>query len=131
MKATNHFFSRRFEDNNANYFQALGVCNCECIRRKDGYYITNDVWDRNQTKLMESRQSYTNEEKDKTMKQNLYSKLSEATFKSQGSHVNLTFQLNFEINETGISKLVTLCESCYVIFNNHICKYLYIYLFSS
>lgn len=87
------------------------------------YFITNDIWERNQKLLLQIRRNYSPEEKDKIMKQALYSKLKNTSFDNQKAHVKIEFEHNFVLDDAGNSKSFTLCESCYVIFNDHRCKF--------
>lgn len=81
--------------------------------------VTNDVWELNQSLLQQSRTKYSEEEKDTLLKQALYSKLKEKKFTKPSQHAKLFFDQSFEID----GKVnIKLCESCYVGFNDHICK---------
>lgn len=112
-------------DCNDKYIAALRTCKCGCMRNKSHeYFITNDVWERNQKQLLHARRNYSPEEKDKILKQALYSKLKNANFNSQKTHVTVEFELTFLLDDAGNSKVFTLCESCYVIFNGHRCKWI-------
>lgn len=86
------------------------------------YFITNDIWERNQKNLLQIRRNYSLEEKDKVLKQALYGKLKNSTFDNEKCHVKIDFELNFVLDDAGNSKVFTLCESCYVVFNDHRCK---------
>ena len=75
--------------------------------------------------MRDTRQSYSTQEKDRRLKTELYNKLKEVDFKTESEHVKLKFKEKFIINDDGESRTVTLCEKCYVQFNEHICKLSY------
>lgn len=56
------------------------------------------------------------------MKQALYNKLKEKTFENTKSQVPLQFSLAFEVDDQGKKEHHSLCETCYVHFNDHIGK---------
>lgn len=109
---------------NITYFQALDTCKCGCLKSKstNDYHISNSTWERSQAYQFEARQRYSNKEKESILKQSLYSKLKEHKFENESSHVKLEFSVNFVSDDKG-SQFCTLCESCYVKFNDLICKY--------
>lgn len=78
--------------------------------------------------LKETRRNYSSEEKTKILRQSLYNQLRTRDFKKQNSHVKLEFGHNFELDDAGNTKMFTLCESCHVIFNDHIRKNYYLSL---
>ena len=111
-----------------SYNKALNSCKCGCLRNKDDlleYFITNSIWEINQSNLLATRKHYTHVEKDKILRQALYSKLKESKFDGRSSHVKLSFPLSFDIDDKGNKQQFTLCESCFVIFNDHIGKFNY------
>lgn len=119
---TSFLFERRSQLH--NYVDAVSKCKCGCLRPcTQGYAITNEVWEINQKRLKESKSKYKTEEKDRTMKQAMYNELKTKIFDKQGTHVPLEFVMNLIVDEDlEISKSFTLCEKCYVTFNDHICK---------
>ena len=86
------------------------------------YYITNNIWERSQSYLFEARKRYSSSEVEAIIKQSLYSKLKEQKFESESSHVKLAFPINFTTDDKGTTQSFTLCESCYVKFNDQISK---------
>lgn len=117
-----------------NYISAKTHCKRGCICSKEnGYFITNDIWERNLCILRETRKDYSTKEKDTILKAALYNKLKELDFKTEKEHAKLKFNLRFVTDDEGRSKTFTLCEKCYVTFNEHISKLsynLFIILFS-
>jgi hypothetical protein len=55
---------------------------------------------------------------DRLLRQSLYQELKKETFESESSHVKLTFTMSFEIEDQSTQSF-TLCETCFVIFNQH------------
>jgi hypothetical protein len=111
----------------ANYTDALQNCTNECIRSNESgqYIINNQIWELNQKKLFESRRSLSDREIDHILKLELHNKLTEIPIINISDHVIIKFQVVFETGDTTANtiKKVVLCESCYRIFNNHICKH--------
>ena len=110
----------------STFFNALHACKCGCLRSKETheYSITNDIWEKTQTYICVTRENYSDTEKNKLMKQELFNKLKNCTFENESSHVKLDFSVNFVLGVGEKDPKFTLCESCYVHLNDHICKYL-------
>jgi hypothetical protein len=108
---------------NEIYNEALRNCKCGCIyKSKAGeegcYAISNVVWVKNMQKLRHSRNNYTSQEMDSILRQSLYQELKNKTFENENSKVKLVFTVQFEIEDESI-KSFTLCERCFVTFNQH------------
>lgn len=86
------------------------------------YYITNNVWERSQSYLFEARKHYKSSEVENIIKQSLYNKLNEKKFENESNHVKLEFLISFTTDDKGTTQSFPLCESCYVKFNDQICK---------
>lgn len=113
------------EESEKCYQNARKTCKHGCLVNHDGcYVIPNNIWAINQLKLMRIRESENDFEKDKVMKETLYHKLREKKIEKVTDHVRLEFPLTFDNDDYLVSKsqMYNLCESCYVIFNNHRCK---------
>lgn len=113
------------------YQNARKSCKHGCIvDHNNKYIIPNNIWALNQRKLMKTRESDDDFEKDKVMREALYHKLVDKQIETVKDHVRLKFTLLFDSDDYILSKKenYTLCESCYVIFNNHRCK-LFLFLF--
>ena len=127
-KNTNH---QQF-DPEMCYQTARKSCRYGCLINHDGaYVIPNNIWVTNQRKLMKSRESSNDNEKDKVMKETLYHKLCEKSIETVKGHIRLEFTVTFESDDYLASKKqnYTLCESCYVILNNHRSKFGFDHLF--
>jgi len=112
------------------YANARKSCKHGCLVNQNGcYVIPNNIWATNQLKFIRCRQSYDDFEKDKLMKEALNQKLREKQIETVKGHVRLEFTVPFKSDDYLMSRKqnYTLCESCYVIFNNHRCK---LYLFN-
>jgi len=101
---------------NEKYLKALTECKCGCLDK-----IDNKIWAINQISLNYARQEYSTKEKDQVIRQALFSQLRRTEFTKRSSQVKLKFDVSFR-TPTGDSKMCSLCESCYVIFNDHIGK---------
>ena len=85
--------------------------------------IPSNIWSVNQAKYRESRKGYSETEKNRLLKGALYEKLKEMNFEKRSSHTKLKFQLTFAIDEEENTHIVTLCETCFITFNEHKCKF--------
>jgi hypothetical protein len=65
-----------------------------------------------------ARLNYTSEEMDRVLKQALYHQMKDKVFETKSDHVALDFTMQFEV-EDGSMQSFSLCESCFVIFNEH------------
>jgi len=107
---------------NEIYQRALNKCKCGCLITKDvGFQIDNKMWVRSQINLFQSRESFSNREKDSVLRQALFLKLKEIDFKARSSKVQLYFNTAFQTNDDGeTTSLFSLCETCFVAFNDHV-----------
>ena len=108
-----------------SYHKALKSCKCGCIYNKDTkkYVITNDIWNITYEHIQMSRSTKTDFEKSKILKQELYSSMKECGFKKVSDHVKLSFWTPFISSDgNGTRTTKSLCESCYVSLQGHICK---------
>lgn len=112
-------------DPNTCYEKARKSCKCGClVNHQNCYVIPNNIWALNQRKLMKTRENNSDLEIDKLMKETLYHKMLEKQIKTVKDHVRLEFQVTFDTDDFLSSKKNhNLCESCYVVFNNHRCKW--------
>jgi hypothetical protein len=107
-----------------SYQKSADRCKCGCIIDKDGNFIvSNAIWIPNQLKLWTARSQYSHAEKDKIMKDAMYHKLKEKKVISKAGHISLTFTMQLEIDTSGTTEPFSFCESCFVNFNNHRCKF--------
>jgi hypothetical protein len=112
------------------YQNARKSCKYGCLVNHDScYVISNNIWSFNQRKLMKSREANNDFEKDKVMKDVLYNKLREKHVETVKGHIRLEFSLRFDSDDyLSSTKICNLCESCYVIFNNHRCKFFFVFI---
>ena len=120
----------------AIYESAKTRCRHNCIKHRDTncVVIPQAVWQKNQEDLIKTRQQSkpTNDELDGMVKQLLTQKLTEiaSALKSSAVKTILSFTVSMRLcdgNEsyTGETKEFSLCESCYVYWNYHKCKFAY------
>jgi hypothetical protein len=104
---------------NEIYQEALKDCKCGCIydKKTKQYHISNVVWVMNMDLLRQARMKYSSEEKDRILRQSLYHQLKDKKFETEHSHIKLEFSMQFEVENKLLS--FSLCESCFVHFNQH------------
>jgi hypothetical protein len=107
-------------DDNSIYQEAMKCCKAKCIYDKNAkrYVINNVVWVNNMDSLREKRKNYSSEEKDRILRQALYHQLKSKTFETEQKHIPLDFIVQLEAEDQSIRPF-TLCESCFVHFNQH------------
>jgi hypothetical protein len=107
-------------DDNSIYQEAMKCCKAKCIYDKNAkrYVINNVVWVNNMDSLREKRKNYSSEEKDRILRQALYHQLKSKTFETEQKHIPLDFIVQLEAEDQSIRSF-TLCESCFVHFNQH------------
>ena len=108
------------------YNAAYINCRCGCFRDINNFLkIDNNLWEYNQRILLASRSKLNTEEIDTILKQALANELKKHPIESTSQHIKLKFDLVFEIpsatnNSSCASSVnVSLCEDCYVVYNNH------------
>ncbi|MBC7389219.1 MAG: hypothetical protein H7329_08425 [Opitutaceae bacterium] len=72
---------------------------------------------------MKKRVNYSEAEKDKILKDAMFHKLKEMKIDKASTHTQLEFQLQFDDDYSQKTRTVTLCESCFVHFNEHKSKF--------
>jgi hypothetical protein len=108
---------------NEIYNEALRKCRCGCIYQEKvgeegSYVINNVVWVKNMQKQRHSRKNHTSKEMDNLLRQSLYQELKNKKFDNEHAQVKLLFTVQFEIEDQSIQSF-TLCENCFVLFNQH------------
>jgi len=112
-----------------NYTDACEKCKHNCLKSKDGVYLISNIeWERNQRQMEKDREKLSRTEKDFILRQAIYAKLKEKSFKSTSEKVPLSFDVFFEFPSE--VKKINLCESCFVCFHNHKCKLYSIIIFN-
>jgi ATP-dependent Clp protease ATP-binding subunit ClpA len=109
-----------------SYINARKACKCECLQERKSKNITfkvsNELWVRNQMKQRSVRESYGAREMDKALKASLYEELKKSSHRlGQNSRIKLEFLVILEDQYENLQPL-TLCESCFVFYNEHISK---------
>lgn len=99
-----------------SYSCAINTCKLGCLKEHGGKIkISNDVWERNQNKLLIDREHSkpSTRELDAYYRNILKTKLDGYSFEDTKKHTRLLFEVSFDTNP------VSLCDSCFVCFNCH------------
>lgn len=113
------------------YFYAETNCKHKCFRDKetDEIVINNQLWEKSQKVMLLERQQkgQTNADLDNYYRSEIKSKLTQANFRENSTHVRMEFVAFFGESESeAVGR--PLCDSCYVAYSCHKSKeFLHIY----
>ena len=111
-----------------SYFEAMNNCKKNCIIGLDNCCkIEFSTWSISQRKLFARRETNTPREKRHYMWTDLWNAMKISTDQLESTADRISLELSIQIYATATSRMssISVCESCYCLFNSEIGKYLY------